>query len=43
VPFDPVGAFQAGLQKEMGLKLESRKAPIEVLVIDRVEKKPAEN
>ena len=32
----------AALQK-VGLKLEPRKAPIEVLVIDRVEKEPTEN
>jgi uncharacterized protein (TIGR03435 family) len=28
---------------EVGLKLESRKAPVEILVIDRAEKVPAEN
>jgi hypothetical protein len=42
-PYDPVAAFQAGLQKAMGLKLESHKAPLEVLVIDHAEKKPVEN
>lgn len=31
------------LQKELGLKLESRKMPVEVLVIDHVERVPAEN
>jgi uncharacterized protein (TIGR03435 family) len=42
-PYDPVAAYQAGLQKELGLKLESRKAPMEVLVIDHIEKKPVDN
>ena len=28
---------------EVGLKLESRKAPVEILVVDRGEKTPAEN
>ena len=28
---------------EVGLKLESRKAPVEVLVVDRAEKVPVEN
>jgi uncharacterized protein (TIGR03435 family) len=27
----------------VGLKLESRKAPLEVLVIDRLEKAPSDN
>jgi uncharacterized protein (TIGR03435 family) len=35
------GIFEA-LQKQLGLKLESQRAPVEVLVIDHVEK-PAEN
>jgi uncharacterized protein (TIGR03435 family) len=29
--------------RRLGLKLESRKAPVEVLVIDRVEKAPTAN
>jgi len=28
---------------ELGLKVESRKAPVESLVIDRADQKPAEN
>jgi len=42
-PFEPINAFQQGLQKEMGLKLDSRKAPIEVLVIDHLERRPIDN
>jgi len=35
-------AFQPALQAQLGLKLESKKIPVEVLVIDHVEK-PSEN
>ncbi len=38
----PAGSVFQSLQ-EMGLKLESRKAPVEVIVVDRAEKLPAEN
>jgi uncharacterized protein (TIGR03435 family) len=37
-PPDPFAAFQ----QKLGLKLESTKAPVEVLVIDKVQK-PSEN
>jgi uncharacterized protein (TIGR03435 family) len=43
LPYDPVAAYQAGLQKELGLKLEARKVPIGVIVIDHVERKPLDN
>jgi uncharacterized protein (TIGR03435 family) len=39
---DPSSSIYTSLT-QMGLKLESRKAPMEILVIDRVEKMPTEN
>jgi uncharacterized protein (TIGR03435 family) len=40
---DPAGASLAASLRKLGLRLESRKAPTEVLVIDKVEKVPTEN
>jgi uncharacterized protein (TIGR03435 family) len=41
---DPSGGMSlAEAVRSMGLKLESRKAPIEQLIVDYAEKKPAEN
>jgi uncharacterized protein (TIGR03435 family) len=38
-----VAVLQSALPKQLGLKLESRKMPVEMLVIDHVEKSPVEN
>jgi uncharacterized protein (TIGR03435 family) len=35
--------WQRALREQLGLNLESTRAPVEILVIDRVERKPAEN
>ena len=32
-----------GLQEELGLKLESRKSPLDMLIVDHAEKEPTEN
>ena len=31
------------LQEQLGLRMDSRKAPVEILVVDKVEKTPTEN
>jgi uncharacterized protein (TIGR03435 family) len=42
---DPNGAIPLGeaLEKQLGLKLELRKQPMPVLVIDHIEQKPTDN
>lgn len=40
---DPSGSSIFTSMQQMGLKLEARKAPLEVIVIDRLEKAPTEN
>jgi uncharacterized protein (TIGR03435 family) len=40
---DPIGLIQTALQEELGLKMESRKMPIDLFVVDRVEKSATEN
>jgi uncharacterized protein (TIGR03435 family) len=40
---DPSGVSLAASLEKLGLKLESRKAPVEMVVVDKVEKVPTEN
>ncbi len=37
-PEDATTSIFTAIREQLGLKLESRKAPVEVLVIDRVER-----
>jgi uncharacterized protein (TIGR03435 family) len=41
--FDPVSTILLGLQGELGLKVESKKLPIDLLIVDHAEKVPVEN
>ena len=40
---DPISILQAALPQQLGLKLESRKMPVDMLVIDHLEKVPTQN
>ena len=42
-PIDLVALIMTGVQEEFGLKLESRKVPLDLLIIDLAEKIPTEN
>ena len=42
-PADPVALVSMILQDELGLKLEARKMPLELVIVDRAEKVPVEN
>lgn len=42
-PMDPVALVISALQEELGLKLESRKVPLDMLVVDHAEKNAGEN
>jgi uncharacterized protein (TIGR03435 family) len=42
-PSDAAGIMMAALEEQMGLKVVSRKAQVDVLVIDHSEKRPREN
>jgi uncharacterized protein (TIGR03435 family) len=42
-PFDPAALIITGLEQELGLKLESKKMPLDLLIVDHVERVPIEN
>jgi uncharacterized protein (TIGR03435 family) len=42
-PMDPLSIIKAALEEKLGLKLESRKMPLDMLVVDSAEKMPTEN
>lgn len=41
--FDPISTILTGLQEELGLKVESKKVPLDLLIIEHAEKVPVEN
>ena len=42
-PPDANAIIAAAFQKELGLKVEPRKAPVEMIMVDHMEKTPSEN
>ena len=42
-PMDPLALISMVLQDELGLKLEAKKMPLDLLIIDHAEKAPVEN
>jgi len=42
-PLDANAIIAVAFQKELGLKVEAKKVPVEVIVVDHVEKAPTEN
>lgn len=42
-PMDPMALISGILQGEFGLKLEAKKLPLDLLIVDRAEKVPVEN
>ena len=42
-PADGIAAILSAVQSQLGLKLEQRKGPVEILVIEHSEKAPVEN
>jgi uncharacterized protein (TIGR03435 family) len=40
---DPVPSLLGALMQQLGLKLENKKAPFDVVVVDHAEKAPTEN
>ena len=42
-PMGPAALVMIAIQDELGLKVESRKAPVDLLIVDHAEKIPTEN
>jgi uncharacterized protein (TIGR03435 family) len=40
---EPAPPIAAAFQNQLGLKLESKKAPADMLIVDSIEKVPTEN
>jgi uncharacterized protein (TIGR03435 family) len=40
---DLIGVGITAMQEQLGLKMESKRVPVDLIVIDRAEKSPIEN